>query len=310
MRHDRRRAGRITQGTFASVIRAYQKSPTYAALASATRRIYGMGLRHAENPDTLGGLSVEVIRPSLVQAFLDGLAHTPGAQKTAKTALKAVEKWALVRDLLPYPIMTGTSVVKSDGGFEPWTDEQVALAEKHARPDLSRVITLAVHTGQRGSDIVRMRWSDLRVEQGRLGISVTQKKTGVQLWVPLTQELQAAMETWERRPTFIVLKPDGTPYSREMLSWHWYKERATNDRLKALEDARLVLHGLRATAVVRLRKAGARTLQIADMIGMSEPMVARYSRLADKVDRALAAVHFLDRTGDERRAQTEKKTKL
>ena len=37
--------------------------------------------------------------PALVQAFLDGLAGTPGRQKNARTALKAVEKFALVRDL-------------------------------------------------------------------------------------------------------------------------------------------------------------------------------------------------------------------
>jgi len=32
---------------------------------------------------------------------------------------------------------------------------------------------------------------------------------------------------------------------------------------------------------------------------MSEPMVARYSRLADQGDMAMAAVHFLDRTSGE-----------
>src|SRR6476660_9298544 len=34
------------------------------------------------------------------------------------------------------------------GGFEPWTDEQVDLAELCCRPHLSRVITLASNTGQ------------------------------------------------------------------------------------------------------------------------------------------------------------------
>ena len=61
----------------------------------------------------------------------------------------------------------------------------------------------------------------------------------------------------------------------------------------------MVLHGLRATAVVRARKRGLSDLQIANVYGMSPPMVSRYSRLADQGDMAMAAVHFLDRTGGE-----------
>src|SRR5690606_1305641 len=95
-----------------------------------------------------------------------------------------------------------------------------------------------------------------------------------------------------------------------LLSWHWNEERDTNEALKPLSEAGLVLHGLRATAVVRARKAGATDLQIANMFGMSEPMVARYSRLEDQTEMALAAVHFLDRTAQERQAANELKKQV
>lgn len=300
--------GRITPGTFASVIRQFMLSADFTGLAKSTRATYGDVLTLAERPELLGSLSVEVIRPALVQAFLDGLASTPGRQKIARTALKSLEAWALVRDLLPFPIMTGTYTVPSDGGHEPWTLEQVRLAEAHARQDLAHVVTLAVHTGQRGSDIVRMRWSDIVEQDEHPGISVVQQKTGRRLWVPFTAELAAAITTWERRPPFfLILKPDGQPYTREHLSWHWNSERDSNEALQPIKDAGLVLHGLRATAVVRARKAGATPLQIASMYGMSEPMVARYSRLADQTEMALAAVHHLDRTAIERARQTKTK---
>jgi predicted transcriptional regulator len=68
-----------------------------------------------------------------------------------------------------------------------------------------------------------------------------------------------------------------------------------------------VLHGLRATAVVRARRAGATVLEIASMFGMTEPTVARYSRLADQRDMAMAAVYRLDRTAGEQTKQTQKK---
>lgn len=306
----RPKVARIAAGTFASVIRGYQASPAYNALAPSTRRLYNDVLRIAEREEALGGLSVAVIRPALVQYFLDGLSATPGRQKIARTALASVQKWALVRDLLPYPIMTGTSTVPMDGGHEPWSLEQVRLAELHARSDLARVVTLAVHTGQRGSDIVRMRWSDIEEQDGHQGINVIQQKTGRRLWVPFTAELNNALLTWERRPPFfLILKPGGTPYTREHLSWHWNNERDTNEALAALSEAGLVLHGLRATAVVRARRAGSTVLEIASMYGMTEPTVARYSRLADQRDMALGAVYHLDRTAGEQTNQTPFKSR-
>ena len=254
----------------------------------------------AELPDTLGALQVDVIRPALVQAFLDGFADRPAQQKCAQTALKAVEKWALVRDLLPYPITIGTEAIGSTGGHEPWTEGQVRLAERCARPHLARIITLAANTGQRGSDLVRMRWSDIEEVDGRVGINVTQMKTGLVIWVPFTQQLISAVATWERRPTFIALKEDGLPFTRQQLSDQWLRERDTRPTLAPLKEAGLVMHGLRAFAVVRLRRAGANTGQIADMVGMSEQMVKRYSRFSLQRENALAAVHYLDRTNPER----------
>lgn len=310
-RKQRPKAARITPGTFAHVIREFQKSPHYLqSITASTRAQYARVLRIAEAHEGLGGLTVDIIRPSLVQIFLDALADKPGQQRNARTALKSLEKWALVRDKLPFPIMTGTYCVSSDGGHEPWTFPQVELAEKHAREDLARTVTLMVHTGQRGSDVVRMNPTDLETKSGRLGIHVRQQKTGKRLWVPFTAELESVMQKWPRRPGPFVLRPSGEPYTRPLLSWHWNNERDANEALKPLKDAGLVLHGLRATAVVRARKAGATDLQIANMFGMSEPMVARYSRLEDQTEMALAAVHFLDRTAQERHAANELKKQV
>jgi integrase len=280
-------------------------SPKFDALAASTRGNYARILRLAERADTLGALPVDVIRPALVQAFLDGLADRPGTQKVAQSVLKTVEKWALRRDLLPYPITTGTEAIGSQGGHKPWTPEQIALAERIAAPHIARAVTLAANTGQRGSDLVKMRWSDIEEVEGRLGINVIQQKTGLELWVPMTQELERALATWERRPTFLLLKSSGLPFTRTQLTDQWNRERDVRQGLEPLRDAGLVLHGLRATAVVRLRRAGATTGQIGAMVGMSEEMVNRYCRFSVQKENALAAVHYLDKTDRER-----KKSKL
>lgn len=297
----RRSKGRkLTDACFASVIRSFLASPKFQALAKSTQTNYRHNLMVAERPDTLGAVDIEEMRPALVQAFLDGYADRPAQQKCAQTALKSLEKWALVRDLLPYPITLGTEAVGSTGGHEPWNEEHVDLAERYARPDLARVITLAANTGQRGSDVVRMRWSDLEDYEGRPGVNVTQHKTGLVIWIPLTQELMAAMRTWEKRPGYFLLKADGHPFTRPQLSNQWLRHRDHNPALAPLKAAGLSMHGLRATAVVRLRRAGASTGQIADMVGMSEPMVNRYCRFSKQRENALAAVHYLDGTSAER----------
>jgi integrase len=264
---------------------------------------YAYALRLAEHPDILGAIPVEEMRPALVQGFLDGFADRPAQQKCVQTAIKSLEKWAIVRDLLPHQITLGTEAPGGDGGHMPWTDEHVALAELHAKPHLARAVTLAANTGQRGSDLVRMGPTDLETYEGRPGINVTQRKTGLVIWIPMTQELMVAIGSWERRPGPFVLKEDGQPMTRPQLSDQWLRERDTNAALAPLATAGLSMHGLRATACVRLRRAGAHTGQIADMVGMSELMVKRYCRFSLQRENALAAVVYLDRTPREQGAR-------
>lgn len=290
---------------FASLVRLYLASPKFTSYSAGTQAVWGRELAFASRPACLGKLSLQAIRPALVQAYLDGLAGRPGKQAMAYSALKQLEKWAIVRDLLPRPIMTGVETERPQGGHVPWTDQEVELAEKHARPDVARAITLAACTGQRGSDLIRMCPTDLEVYQGLTGINVTQKKTGKKVWVPITSTLAKAMETWELRPGPYLTRLDGAPWERTALTHAWYYELEHNTALKPLADRGLVLHGLRGTACVRLRQSGATIPQIADMVGMSTPMVERYCRFSLQRENATAAVIHLERTLSGKQARRE-----
>ncbi len=298
------RRGVPIDGTFAAVLRAYENSPEFPNNAS-TAANYGRVIRWAES--VLGRYStsdpVNGIRPKLVLEALSMLASTPGQQVNARAVLVTIDKWAVPREYLMQSVTFGVKVKGKIIGHDPWTDAQVALGQQRARPDLARVITMAVNTGQRVSDLARMRLSDICDERhpitGRVypGINVVQRKTGLRLWVPFTDEMAAAVELWRRDirpPWLLVTQPDGSQFEGNDLSVAWGRERRQNGALALLKDAGLVLHGLRGTCVVRLRKAGASVLQIGNMIGMSPPMVARYSRFADQVDMGLAAVHYLN----------------
>lgn len=299
--------------TFSSVINMFLGSPKFMALAKNSQAGYRRYLLLAEHPNSLGAIPADEIKPKMILAFLDTFLEgdpRPGAQQNAYVALKALEWWAAgPRELTP-AFMKGIEIEGTDGGHKPWTDAQVALAEQHARPDIARAIVLAANTGQRASDLVCMAWCDIVKHEGRPGINVIQKKTGLELWIPFTQHLISAMATWERKEapvslrgtwvdtTPILLKRDGSPWTRSDISMAWTWERRHNEALAPCRDQ--VLHGLRATACIRLRRLGATESQISAMVGLSIPMVARYCRKSAQVDNAVAAADFLDGTNRER----------
>jgi integrase len=306
----------VTEDSFVALVRAFKLSPKFLGYADATRTLWARELDFMARPTYLGALSRQEIRPSLVQGYFDGIASRPGKQAAALAALKQLERWAVVRDLLPRQITLGVETEESDGeGHIPWTDEQVALAERYARPDIARAVTLGANTGQRGSDLVRMGPTDVEVFDGLAGINVRQKKTKRQVWVPITSALAAAMETWERRPGPFLTRTTGrTPvWTRAGLTNAWAYERDRNPELAPLRlcgpnhDTPLVLHGLRGHACVRLKRAGANTNQIADTVGMSEEMVKNYTRLSVQRENAAAAVYHLEKTLQERAERMSKK---
>lgn len=294
---------RLTEDNFAALIRLFMSpaNPKWVlpresgGYAENTKIGWRHALSFAARPDTLGFVSLQEMRPSLVQVFFDSIAHKPGKQEVILTAMRQLEKWAIKRELLPRQITLGIEITRSTGGHIPWTDEQVAFGEANVGRNLSRAITLAANTGQRGGDIIRMGPTDIETINGVQGINVVQGKTRRVVWVPIVSTLAAAIETWERRPGPFLLRSDGRPWTRVALTNAWLDERTENPVLRPLRDAHLVLHGLRAHACVRLRRAGANTIQIAAMVGMSLPMVEHYCRFSSQRENAMAAVIHLER---------------
>src|SRR5262245_47342507 len=141
MAHQPKPPARVTDDCFATLIRRFASdlNPKWAKYSQSTKETWGRELHFMASPYCLGALSLQDIRPSLVQAYFDGIADRPGKSKAGLAALVQLEAWAIVRDLLPRPITTGMEISRSDGGHVPWTDEQVALGIAKARPDLARL---------------------------------------------------------------------------------------------------------------------------------------------------------------------------
>lgn len=243
-------------------------SPTLSASAlDHYQRALGIARR------AWGELPIEGLRPSHVKKLMDGLASTPAKANQFLSVMKVLSNWAIVSDKIAQGLTVGVKPYKTVGGHKPWTEAQIAAADAKLTGEVRKGVMLYQYTGQRGQDVVKL--GPTYIDEG--GFNLRQKKTGAIVWCPIISELAAEMQTWEKLPGPFLRQADGRPYTRTRF-WNHFTEAIEG----IPELAGVTLHGLRCTAVVRLKHAGLSVPQISDIVGMSLQTVARYCRFADR----------------------------
>jgi integrase len=263
-----------------------------SSVGKDTLRNYKRSLQMARQ--AWGPLPVSGVRPTHVLKVMEGLASTPGKANNFLSAMKLLSGWARTQDLIDKSLVEGVKPYKLKGGHKPWTHEQIAAAETKLTGMVRRGIILYLYTGQRGSDVVKI--GPTHVDEG--GFDLKQIKTGRDVWCPILPELAAEMATWTKRPGPYVTQENGAKYTRNLFWDHFDDQRANIPEL-----AGVTLHGLRCTAVIRLRRAGLSVPQISDIVGMSLATVQRYCRFADRKESGKAALVML---GNHRTARERK----
>lgn len=266
---------------------------TAKSITPITLYHYGRSLSFARK--AWGDLPVEGIRPAHVKELMEGMADTPSKANHFLGCMKSFSGWARVKDYTTQSMTEGVRAYKTTGGHKPWTEEQIAAGKAKLTGDIRKGFLLYLYTGQRGQDVVRLGWT--HIDDG--GFNLGQKKTGVEVWCPIVPDLADEMKAWEKAPGPFLRQPNGDVYKRKSFWRHFDEAIATIPELKGV-----TLHGLRCTAVIRLRRAGLSTGQIGDIVGMSLGTIARYCRFADRKSGGKAA---LIQIGDHR---TEKERKL
>jgi integrase len=146
-------------------------------------------------------------------------------------------------------------------------------------------ILLAVGTGQRGQDLVKMTWAAFDGS----AVEVVQLKTGAKVWVPLHARARIALSSAPRTAVTILTRPDGKP---------WALDHFRHMMAKATQDAGLkglVTHGLRATAARWMAEAGCSKREIMAITGhTTSNMVSRYVREAEQKTRAKGAARKVE----------------
>jgi integrase len=138
-------------------------------------------------------------------------------------------------------------VHKGEREHEPWSEELIDKFMLSARPSLRWAVRLALYTGQRRSDLVKMKWSQFDGEF----IEVCQQKTDERLSIPCHRVLRAELETMPRRGETILVGDRGGPLTAASLS---VMVRRT---LRDMGVEGFSIHGLRKNAGKALAEAGA-----------------------------------------------------
>jgi integrase len=234
---------RSKPGTIAAAVAAYLDSRSYFGLKAKGTQIQQRSVLNRFR-DKYGHERLAGMPSTFIAAVVSPL--PPQTARTWLKALRAFCEFAVSQGLLTVNPMPGVKLpkLKATGGHHTWTDAEIAQYEAHhpIGSEARLALALGLYTVQRRADVVRMGRQHIR--NGLL--HVKQKKTGVELDLPVRPELAAILATSTGNLTFLT-KKNGKPYSGTDLSMAvrgWCDEAGL--------PKRCVFHGL--------RKAGCRML--------------------------------------------------
>jgi integrase len=202
---------------------------------------------------------------------------SPHAARIWLKTLRGFCQFAVLQGLLKVDPMPGVKLpkFKETGGHHTWTDEEIAQFEAHHAIGTNARLALALglYTVQRRADVVLMGRQHIR--NGLL--HVKQKKTGVELDLPVRPELAPILATSSGNLTFLH-KKNGKPYSETDLSMAFRGWCA-----KAGLPKRYVFHGLRKAGCRILAQAGCTSHEIKAWSGHATlKEVERYTKAVEQ----------------------------
>lgn len=272
-----------TVGTLQSIIDAYQRSAAWAKLAPRTKADYTRAIGAIGKK--WGTAPLDVIEdPKVRRGFLDwrdALALTSPRQADATLGvLRIILEFGRDRGIIAHNHATKPKkLYTADRSDKLWLPPDIAAIRATTPADVLLAFELALGTGQRKGDILRLPWTAYvddpdPARAGRKRIRFRQGKRKRLVDMPVTRELQATLDSLPKRAITIVTNK-GKPWSvsAEGKCPHFdHKWRAAV--LGAGLDG-LHFHDIRGTACTKLAEAGATPSEIAAMLGWTVSTVNR-----------------------------------
>jgi integrase len=249
-------------GTLMTVVAQYKAAPEFTSLAPSTRRAYLNYIKLIENE--FGDLPLTALADRRVRgefkSWRDTFADTPRKADYAWTTLARIMSFAKDRGIIATnPCERGGRLYVADRKDRIWTEPDLAAVLSVASSEIQLAVILALWSGQRQGDLLRLPWSAYESPHIRL----RQSKGGRRVAMPAGAPLRAILDAVERRGPLILTNTYGRPWTSDGFRSSWAKACARAG------ISGLTFHDLRGTAVVRLAIAGATVPQIAAVTGHS-----------------------------------------
>jgi integrase len=246
-----------------SVLAAYQQSQDFIGLAERTRRDYIAKIKLIEKRFGDFPLTALTDRRSrgVFMQWRDELAATSRRQADyAWTVLARVLSWGFDRGLvMANPCEKGGRLYRGSRADKVWTAVDEAAFLARAPRHLHLPLLLALWTGQRQGDLLRLAWSAYDGSH----IQLRQGKTRARVKIPVGAPLKSALDATVRRSPIILVNTDNKPWTEDGFRSSWRKACA------AAGITGLTFHDLRGTAVTRLAVCGCTEAEIAAITGHS-----------------------------------------
>lgn len=261
---------KVTQpaGVLQVLLNAYQESFKFLDLADRTRRDYIRFIRKIK--DKFGDFPIMALSDSRTRGeFLkwrDELAVNSRRQADyTYSVLALIIAWGFDRGLVPSnPCERPGKTYRSKRVDNVWTNEDEARFLQAAPDHIALAFMLAIWTGQRQGDLLRLTWSAYDGQTIRL----RQSKTGARVTVPVGAPLKKLLDRTPKEAVTILATSRRTSWTKSgfRASWRTVCQRA--------RIADLTFHDLRGTAVTRLAIAGCTTAEIITITGHSNGQAA------------------------------------
>lgn len=249
------------QKTLLSLLKAYQDTDKFRSKAERTRRDY---IKHIEKIEKeFGNFPIAALDDRRARdeflTWRDRLALNSHRQAEYTFVVFAlILAWAKDRGKISHnPLEKMGRIYRGSRNEIIWTDADEEAFLRIASEPLKLAMRLALNTGQRQGDLLKLTWS----AYDGVSIRLMQSKTGTRVFIPVTSQLKAMLDNTKRQSPTILVNYKGLPWTPDGFRTSWRKT-----------CARAGIYGVtfndtRGTAVTRLAIAGCTEAEIATITG-------------------------------------------
>ena len=288
-------------GTLSTMLTSYRASPAFADLASSTQTEYGR-MMNLLRP--IADMPLIELTPPFVAGLRDRVAKRHGRRQAnyLLSVLSVACEHGREHGMLRENPVKGIRRVRRDRDApranRPWSETERRVVLERAPEQLKVPIALAMFSGLRKGDVLRLSKASIR--DGRIWRRTS--KTGHEMSIPLHPGLQSILSSAKTHNAItIAATSNGTPWTGSGFNSTFIKTIRRLEREKAVEPG-LTFHGLRHTVGTLLVEAGFDIDTVRRWLGQKTlAMAIHYSETASANDKMSDVIARFDPLGSKAR---------